>query len=105
MNGESLPINNIGIRLIKSEQNKDTVPKLLTGPGTLFLRNENPQAELFGTIINVGPSTISAEGSQVNDLEATLSLFEAAAIGQAVPIVFEPVGPVKFSLAPKTANP
>jgi hypothetical protein len=100
--GATLPIENISALLVKSEENRDLMPQMLTEAGG-FLRIEHqrrePMPKLFGAAIDTGPFALEAQ-VQVDDLAGFFPTFETAAIGDSIPISFRPMGPVRFLLAP-----
>jgi hypothetical protein len=101
--GATLPVPNISALLVKSQENRDLMLRMLTEPGG-FLRLEHqrrePMPKLFGAAIDTGPFALEAQ-VQVDDLAAFLSRFETAPVGDGIPIGFRPMGPVRFLLLPK----
>jgi len=99
----TLSIENISAVLVKSEENRHTVPQLLTeSGGRLRLEHQRcePMPKLFGQEIDTGPCAVEAD-VQFNNLAATLQNFQAAAIGEGTNISCRPVSPVRLLLLSK----
>jgi hypothetical protein len=98
--GGSLPVENISAVVVKSEENRNLFPQMLTETGG-FLRLEHPRCEpmprLLGHTVDTGPYALEAE-VQVNDLGSMLHRFKAATIGGEIPVSCRPVAPVRFFL-------
>lgn len=96
----TIEINDISFTIVKSEENKDSLPELLaSGKGVFAIPRpqHDPPAKLFGTTVFTGPVTVVAE-AEVKDLPATLDAFRLAAIGNRVKISLRPLAPARLSL-------
>jgi len=102
--GGSLSLGNISATVVKSDANKDLLPRELASGGGFFRfvhPRQEPKPKLFGLAIDTGPVAIEVE-SKIANLESTLKTFRLAGIGDGVLISFEPVRPAKLSLVSDT---
>lgn len=100
MQNGHLELDNISVVVVKSEENRELLPRLFTtGKGAFRFQNVQPHTppKLFGADINTGPVTVDGE-LEVNDLIATLQSFQEAEIGAGVKMSFKPLAPVRVSL-------
>jgi hypothetical protein len=96
----TLSLNNISAVLLKSEENRDLIPQLLTTSGGVLRfehQKHEPLPKLFGKAIDTGPCAMEAT-VQLQEQEAMLREFRAAAIGNGVSMSFRPIGKVRFLL-------
>jgi hypothetical protein len=96
----SLPVGDISATVVKSEQNRDSLPReFATGGGHFrFVHpRQEPKPILFGVPVDTGPCAVEVEAQIVN-LAATLEEFRNASIGDGVKMSFRPVRPARFSL-------
>ncbi len=93
-------LGEVSATIVKSDENRDSLPQLLAS-GRGFFRFEHPRLDplpkLFGKEIDTGPVAMEME-AEINDLSATIQAFGEARIGGGVKISFRPLAPVKFSL-------
>jgi hypothetical protein len=96
----TIEINDFSLTIVKSEENKESLPELLaSGKGVFAIPRpqHDPPPKLFGTTVFTGPVTVVAE-AEVKDLPATLEAFRQAAIGHGVKISLRPLAPARLSL-------
>jgi hypothetical protein len=98
--GGTLPVNNISLVIGKSEENRETFPKLIVTEGAYRLEHQRqtPSPKLFGIEIDTGPCVICVDRARVKNLAETIRRFNEAEIGAGVPVSLEPLAPVRLML-------
>ena len=100
MENSQLELDNISVVVVKSEENRELLPRLFaSGRGTFRFENmqSNTPLKLFGIDIDTGPLTVDGD-LEISDLTATLQRFQEAEIGAGVKMSFKPLAPVRVSL-------
>lgn len=107
MENGTIEVSNISITLVKSVENKDSLPEQFAS-GKGFFRFTNQQHDsmpkIFGTPINTGPVAMDVE-AEINNLVETLEAFRKARVGGGVKMSFRPLGPARVSLFSEEPKP
>ena len=107
MDNDTIELSDISVTLVKSEENKDSLPEqMAAGRGFFRFTNEqlSPIPKIFGTPINTGPVAMNVE-AEVKNLPATLQSFRKASVGSGVRMSFRPLGPVRVSFFSEEGRP
>lgn len=97
--GETLPVENISITLVKSAENSDLLPSILRQPTSLRIVHESATFHLFGTTkITVGAFAIELERADFKNPHRALIDFQKAKIGEGVPMSIRPSKPPRIFL-------
>jgi hypothetical protein len=103
--GEDVSIDDIGIRLVKSEQNLDVFPNVVRQRASLAVVHDYAKFPLFGNEFRVGRFAIQLGKAEFNNPEQALLDFGKASVGEVVPLSIHPLGPARVSLATEQSYP
>jgi hypothetical protein len=93
--GEGLSLGKMEMNLLKSEQNKETLPNALRSPVQFSVVHNNLMVQMMGAEIHVGSCAMLFCKAEFLDPEQTLTRFREAQIGESVPLFVNPLSPVR----------
>ena len=100
MNGGTAEVDEMKASLVKSVENEATVPSLMRSEGAFRVTHSTlePQPEIFGVKVPVGPCAMTVDRARFENIEATVKLFQDAEVGSAIEFTIRPEVPVRFEL-------
>jgi hypothetical protein len=107
MENGTIELSDISMTLVKSEENKDSLPQqFANGKGLFRYTNQQhaPVPKIFGIPINTGPIAMDVE-AEIRNLPETLEMFRKARVGSGIKVSLRPLGPVRLSLLSEDHNP
>jgi hypothetical protein len=96
--GEGLSVDNVAIKLVKSEQNSKLFPAVVREPTPLTMVHDDVTFHLFGNEFRVGRCAIHLGKIEFDNPEGVLLDFQKAKIGEGVPLSIHPIEPARVSL-------
>ena len=97
--GEDLPLGEIGMNLVKTDQNLSMFPNVIRQSSSLALVYDYIMFRIFGSEIRTGRCIIQLRKAEFLNPERALHNFQIAQIGEAVPLSIHPLEPARAFLA------
>ncbi len=95
---EPVPMKDLTMTLVKSQENAEALPKLLGTAGAFRMVHESATVWLFGRKLNIGKCAIQVDRAEVKNLRQAIDRFKRARIGEGIPFSLFPSTPVQLRL-------